>query len=80
MIDTDGLRLLSQLSNFLDNPVIKLEHSDEVLSLRSHIADLQRLNDDLQKQYESIVSKYRQEVDLCLRLQDTLREHGIKWR
>lgn len=80
MIDTAVLRLLSRLSDFLENPVVRLEHSDQIESLRSHITDLQSINDDLAKQYEKIVSTYRQEVELNLRLQDLLKEHGIKWR
>lgn len=80
MTDTDGLSLLSRLSDFLADPVIKIQHSDEVVSLQVELADLQNRYDDLMQQYEKLAALYRQEVTRCLHMQDLCRENGIKWR
>lgn len=83
MTDTESLLsspLLADLSAFLRNPVIKLQHTDELAALQLQVQDLQRENEDLRIQNEQLLAKYRDELYRAMALQDLCRSHGIKWR
>lgn len=72
--------LLGDLSAFLRNPEIRLSWADEVESLRSRLAELQKDYDELKQEYVRVSDNYRDLMFRCLDLQDILRSHGIKWR
>lgn len=83
MTDTESLLsspLLAELSAFLRNPVIKLQHSDEMAALQVQVSELQSENQDLRIQNEQLLAKYRDELYRAMALQDLCRSHGIKWR
>lgn len=75
-----SLPLLADLSAFLRNPVIKLQHTDEYAAMQLQLEDLRRENDELRLKHEQIVAKYRDELYRAMALQDLCRYHGIKWR
>lgn len=54
--------------------------SDEVLSLRSRVDELQRVLDGLRADYHRLELRYRSEVIINSELQDLCREHGIRFR
>lgn len=83
MTDTESLLslpLLAELSAFLRDPVIKLQHSDEMAALQVQVQALQRENQDLRIQNEQLLAKYRDELFRAMALQDLCRSHGINWR
>lgn len=74
--------LLSDLSRFLRNPVIKVElcPSDEVAALQLQITDLMSALDQERVKYSVLEVKYADEVGRCLHYEDLLRYHSIKFR
>lgn len=83
MIVMVGLRnssLLSDLSAFLRNPVIRIMPSEEVAALQIQLQDLQKKYDDLQLENKRLTSLYGQEVNRCLVLEDFCRSKGLSWR
>lgn len=85
MIVMDGLSslfLLNDLSNFLRNPVIRLEmtSAEEIVELQMQLETLRREHQALKDEYDKLLAKYQNEVFVALRLQDLCREHGVKWR
>lgn len=72
--------LLADLSAFLRNPVIKLQHTDELAALQLQVQDLQLENEQLRIENEQLLAKYRDELYRAMALQDLCRSHGIKWR
>lgn len=83
MTDTESLLsspLLADLSAFLRNPVIKLQHTDEIAALQIQLQDLQRENESLRIENEQLLARYRDEMYRAMALQDLCRSYGIKWR
>jgi len=72
--------LLADLAAFLRDPVIKLQHSDEMAALQVQVADLQHENQQLRIENEQLLAKYRDELFRAMALQDLCRSNGIKWR
>lgn len=72
--------LLSDLSGFLRNPVIKIMHSDEVAALQFQLQELQKQYDKLAAENDQLFCKYRNELNFSMHLQDICRANGIKWR
>jgi len=72
--------LLADLSAFLRDPVIKLQHSEEMAALQVQVADLQHENQQLRIENEQLLAKYRDELFRAMALQDLCRSNGIKWR
>lgn len=74
--------LLSNLSQFLANPVIKIEtcSSEEIVVLQEQLKALQAEHEKLLSEHNLLVAKYGSEVHLNLRMQDLFRKNGIKWR
>lgn len=74
--------LLSDLSRFLRNPVIKVElcPSDEVAALQLQITDLMSALDQERVKYSVLEVKYADEVGRSLHYEDLLRYHNIKFR
>lgn len=65
-------------------PFLKLEvvftPSDEVVSLREQVKQLEGERDNLQREYNRVEFMYRCECVVNLELQDLLKEHGISYR
>lgn len=74
--------LLSDLSRFLRNPVIRIESAPavEIVALQNQLQDLQLKLDESDKKYDKLLISYREEVHRCLHLQDLCKAHGIRWR
>lgn len=83
MIATDvqiASSVLSDLSVFLRNPVIKISPTDEVCDLRSELSALQEKYDKLAAEYDKLLCRYRDELNFNMRLQDICKSNGVKWR
>ena len=85
MTDMDGLLILlfaSKLTNFLNDPVIRVEFtpSEEVSALKQQVQSLEKAYDTLQIKYQRLVSQYGDEVNRCLFLEDFCRANGLKIR
>lgn len=80
MADLLSSSLASDLSAFLRNPVIKLMPADEVAALQIQLRDLQQKYDALSLEYKQLLSRYGDEVNRCMALQDLCRHHSISWR
>ena len=65
----------SLIERFLERPVLEVKISDsaEVENLRNELQDLQKEND-------ALLFRYRNEVDRSLRLEDFLRRNGVNPR
>ena len=75
-------QLLSDLSNFLRNPVIRIEStpSDDIHALRDELEKARKEKEQAEFKYEQLVVQYGNEVTRVLRLQDLCKEYHIKWR
>lgn len=68
------------VSEFLNNPVIRLEPSERVRDLQSELDHLRLDYEKLLLEHERMKSMYQDELSRVFRLQDICREHGIRWR
>ncbi len=85
MIDTVRLPSLSwsdDLCAWLRDPVVRLEvmPSQEVAALQLQVKDLSGQLDQLRHEYEVLLARYSNELNVNFVLQDLLKEHHIKWR
>ena len=85
MIDSVRLPALSlsdELAAWLHNPVIRLEMapSQEVAALQLQVQDLMAQLEEQKHQNEILMARYKNELSINFVLQDTLKEHHIKWR
>ena len=85
MIAMDGLlnsSLLSDLSRFLRNPVIRIESAPavEIVALQNQVQELQRKLEESELKYDKLLISYREEVHRVLHLQDICKSHRISWR
>lgn len=85
MIDTVRLPSLSwsdDLCAWLRDPVVRLEvmPSQEVAALQMQVQDLTAQLDRLRHEYEVLLARYSNELNVNFVLQDLLKEHHIKWR
>lgn len=68
------------VSDFLLDPVIRLEPSEKVARLERQLDELRRDYSKLQLEHERMKSMYHEEMQRVFYLQDICREHGIHWR
>ena len=85
MIDTvrlPSLGLCDDLSAWLRDPVIRLEMvpTQEVAALQMQVQHLMAQLEDAKHQNEVLMARYTNELSINFVLQDTLKEHNIKWR
>lgn len=85
MIDMDGRlvsQLLSDLSSWLRNPVVRIEttSSDDIIALRNELEEARKAKDQADFRYDQLVVQYGNEVNRVLYLQDLCKEYHIKWR
>lgn len=84
---TDTVRLptsslFDDLSAWLRNPVVRLEmtSSQEVAALQLQVQDLMAELEKVRHENEVLMARYTNELSINFVLQDTLKEHNIKWR
>lgn len=68
------------VSQFLSDPVIRLEPSERVRELELEVQRLRLEYQNLQLEHDRMRSMYQDEMNMVFHLQDICREHGIKWR
>lgn len=74
--------LASALVTWLRSPEVHVRYtpSDEVLALRAEVEQLRGQVDKLQTQLTRAEVRYAQECIINLRLEDELRDHGVRRR
>lgn len=85
MIDMDARlvsQLLSDLSSWLRNPVVRIEttSSDDIIALRNELDEARKAKEQADFRYDQLVVQYGNEVNRVLHLQDLCKEYHIKWR
>lgn len=82
MAEQASLLLLSKLSSFLENPVIKLETAptQEIVILQQQLKAMQLENDELRMEIKKMETRYADEVNRNLHLEDICRAHDFNWR